>query len=287
MHPYSELAHEYESWVANVHPLPNRVREIDSVARRLTRPEVLAHFANIHTQLGIPEVVQATICEREDGCDFSRSPAQGDPWNRVSTHVPRGIGPFPSWEASAVYSWTVCDKLSTLSIANWTLPYACWKWEGYNGLGYRAHGRRTPYVLGGTNLQQAGKYTSDGHFDPDHMDTQLGALPVAMRMIELVPTLSMGQALIIQTPSIVPDVTPLPQSVGGTLTGTRWVQSSLNIALHLSPPLRVDGNFGRRTRAAVRDFQKSVSLPGTGLVDNAFCEMMDAVLLQARPSVTA
>ena len=37
IHPYQELASEYEGWVANCRPLPDREHEIDQVARRLTR----------------------------------------------------------------------------------------------------------------------------------------------------------------------------------------------------------------------------------------------------------
>lgn len=283
-HPYAELKSEYESWVANVRPLPGRVHEIDQVALRLTRQDNLAHYASVFAKIGVPQVVQATICEREDGNDFTKSPAQGDPWNRVSTHVPRGIGPFKSWEESAIYSWTVCDRLNVLSVPEWTLPYFCFKMEGYNGTGYRAHGLRTPYVVGGTNLQQPGKYTSDGSFDPNHMDAQLGALPVAMRMIELVPSLALGHAIAITAPSIIPAVTPLPATMGGNLTGTKWVQASLNVAMHISPPLMVDGSFGRKTRDAVRSFQQAHGLPDSGFIDNAFCSAMDIALAVARPA---
>lgn len=285
-HPFIELKAEYESWVANIRPLPNRIEEIDHVARRLIRPENLAHYDPVFAKIGVPQVVQATICEREDGNDFSKSPAQGDPWNKVSTHVPRGIGPFKSWEESAIYSWTVADRLNVLSVPKWTLPYFCFKMEGYNGFGYRAHRIRTPYVVGGSVLQEKGKYTSDGHYDSDHMDTQIGCLPIALRMIELSPSLALSDAIAVVTdaPSIIPQAGPVPQSLGGGLTGTKWVQASLNIAMNISPPLDVDGSFGRQTRAAVRRFQVKHGMPDTGLIDNKFCSAMDAVLAAARPS---
>lgn len=59
IHPYAELQPEYESWVANVRPLANRVKEIDQVARRLTRSENLVHYD--FNKIGVPQVVQATI----------------------------------------------------------------------------------------------------------------------------------------------------------------------------------------------------------------------------------
>ena len=276
-HPFIELQAEYESWVAHVVPNPDRVHEIDEVARHLTQDTILQNYLEVQEAIGIPAVVQACICEREDGTNFSKSPAQGDPWNRVSIHVPRGIGPFPSWKAAAIYSWTKADALNVISVPAWTMPYACFKWEGYNGFGYRAHGVRTPYVVGGTNLQQPGKYISDGSFDPNHMDSQLGCLPIAMRMIELVPSLSFGQAIAaVSAPSIIPAAQPLPTAVGGTLAGTKWVQQSLNIIQNAE--LDVDGSFGRQTRAAIRAYDLSHGLPPDGLITDELCASLDVAL---------
>lgn len=283
-HPYEDLHREYEAWVANCRPLASRVDEIDKVARRLTQPGPLSHYAEVRDRIGVPAVVQAAICERESGNDFTKNPAQGDPWNRASIHVPKNRGPFRSWVDAAVDAFHDCDRLDVNS-APWSLPYACWKWEGYNGLGYRAHGVRSPYVVGGTNLQQRGKYVADGVFDQSHMDGQLGTLPVALRMIELVPPLAFGDAVAIASLPIVqaPPVQPLPVSVGGSLTGVRWVQSSLNLILRPDPPLLVDGSYGRATRAAARRLQIEEGMSQTGLVDDLLCNAIDRRLAAMRP----
>jgi hypothetical protein len=39
---------------------------------------------------------------------WAGSLAQGDPWNRTSVHVPKGRGPFKSWEDAAVDALTNC-----------------------------------------------------------------------------------------------------------------------------------------------------------------------------------
>jgi len=46
--------------------------------------------------------------------------------------------------------------------------------ETLNGPGYDMLGMPSPYLWGGTSIQRRGKYTSDHHFDPTVMDTQLG-----------------------------------------------------------------------------------------------------------------
>lgn len=291
-HPYAELRPEYESWVAHVVPLASRKDEIDHVARRLTQPTALARLGRVFDATKIPAVVQATIGERECGFDFTKNWGQGDPLTRPTTHVPRGRPPlgaapndrFPvSWEFAAIDAFTVCDQLNVISVPTWSLPYSCFKWEFYNGGGYRAHGCRTPYVVGGTNLQQPGKYVADGVWDSSHMDTQLGCLPVALRMIELVPSLSLAGALAaVPAPPLAP-VLPLPVSVGGNLTGAKWVQAALNVVDHINPPLGVDGSFGRLTRAAVRDYQLRHNLVATGFITDGLCTSLDVALAALRP----
>jgi lysozyme family protein len=290
LHPFEVLAPEYEKWIATVKPLPARVAEIDAVARRLTRPAALARLAIIKAKAGIPEVVQATIGERECGFDFSKNWGQGDPLTHPSTHVPRGRPPlgappndhFPvSWEYAALDAFAI-DHLDDAS-APWSLVYGCWKWEGYNGFGYRSRGLRTPYVVGGTNLQQPGKFVADGRFLTEQngrplFDSQLGTLPIALRMIELVPSLAFG---VVPTVTVrVPiDVTPVPVGVGGGPHDTSWVQDALNRLDKTDTPLLVDGNFGRRTREAVRAFQAAHGITTDGLAGPITTAALEKALL--------
>lgn len=284
--PFEKLGPEYEKWVANCRPRPEKVSVIDSVARRLTRSESLTNFALVHKNLGIPELITIPSFERECGCNFACSPAQGDRWDHVSVHVPKGRGPFKSWYDAAYDTYHNLDRLDVHS-APFSMAYACYWWEKINGFGYRAHGLRSPYIVGGTNLQQPGKYVADGEFDSSVMDSQLGCLPIAMRMLELHPELSMGDALNVVSLPIVqaPPVQPVPAAFGGTLTGARWVQASLNVVLHLNPPLKVDGSYGVKTNAAVRLFRERYGLPSsaTDRVDDAFCTALTNNLAVFQP----
>lgn len=290
-HPFLELESEYARYLSIMRVRPECERLVDLVARRLTKPSVLANYADVEHDTGIPQVVQAAICEREDGSDFTKNPGQGDPLTEPSIHVPRGRPPlgappndhFPvSWKFAAIDAFTVCDQLNVIS-APWSMPYACWKWEGYNGFAYRARGLPSPYVFGGTNIQRPGKYVRDHVFDPTVTDSQIGCAPIAMKMIELVPSLSFGQAVqLVEAPLIIPDPKPVPAAVGGGviagLSGARWIQTSLNLIEHLDPPLKVDGSYGRMTRSAVREAQAKFGLPQNGLVDDALCTAIDGAL---------
>lgn len=284
-HPFAELRPEYEHDLAILQV--TKPQEVDRIARRLIRGDAVAQYAAVQRALGIPIVVQAAICERESGADFRRSPAQGDRWDQTSRNVPRGRGPFKSWYDAAIDSFHNIDRLDDNS-APWSMPYAMWKDEAYNGFGYRSHGKRSPYILGGTNLQQPGKYTSDGVFAANVMDTQIGTVPVMLRMIELMPALAFGPAISgTAVPSVIPATLPVPAGVGGALpgrgvlTGTQWIQDSLNrLMLPQSDHLAVDGIYGRFTRMALRAFQTSVGLPPNGLIDDATCDAIDRELLK-------
>ena len=76
----------------------------------------------------------------------------------------------------------------------------------------------------------------------------------------------------------------LPASVGGGLTGTKWIQSAINLILRPDPALAVDGIFGRNTRDAIRTLQAGLGLPQTGLVDDALCSAIDGGLAAMKPT---
>jgi lysozyme family protein len=59
-------------------------------------------------------------------------------------------------------------------VIDWRLEKMLFNAEAYNGAGYHNKGMPSPYVWAGTNIQQPGKYTADGSFDPNHWDTQPG-----------------------------------------------------------------------------------------------------------------
>jgi lysozyme family protein len=61
-----------------------------------------ARYVAVSDKTGVPWFVIAVIHEREASQSWRANLAQGDPWNRVSVHVPKGRGPFKSWEDAIV-----------------------------------------------------------------------------------------------------------------------------------------------------------------------------------------
>lgn len=169
--------------------LPSLVHFVDSVSQRLVAAK--QRYQLVEDKTGVPWAVVAVIHERESSQSWSASLAQGDPWNHVSVHVPRGRGPFQSWEAAAEDALIVCPPHAA-HWHDWTIGGALTLLEQYNGLGYAVRGIPSPYVWASTDQYSHGKYIADGHFDPNAIDHQIGCAALLVRMALLDPTINAG-----------------------------------------------------------------------------------------------
>jgi len=136
------------------------------------------YYDPVEKATGIPWYVVGALDFREESFDHFAYLGNGDLLSRPTIHVPRGRGPFSSWYAGAIDALHY-DGLDSLDPADhWNIVTALIKTEKYNGMGYFKHGLPSPYVWGATNIQKAGKYTSDGHWSPETWDKQLGCAAI-------------------------------------------------------------------------------------------------------------
>lgn len=277
-HPFSQLQPDYAACLA--HLSVTRPLDVDRAAKTVISN--VSRYLSAVDGTHVPAAFVGVLDLREDDCRPDRALGQGDPWNQVSHNVPRGKGPFPSWISAAKF-YIHYDHLDDNS-QPWSLEYACWKGEIWNGLGPRAHGRRTGYLWSGTNLYdppsgKGGKYTSDGRWSPGTVDQQLGIIPVLLRMFQLRPDLAFGSSLPqVAAPPLVPDVAPSPAAVGGGTLTTIRIQHMLNAVQ--SSDIAEDDSYGRRTRAAVRVFQANHGLRDDGLCGPATIEALQGAFLK-------
>lgn len=228
----------------------NKVRSADQIAHRLCAPK--ERYQHISALTSVPWPIIALIHEREADQSFLANLAQGDRWDRVSTHVPRGEGPFDSFEDAAVHALINDDHLNIWG--DWSIGGALTALEKFNGLGYYTRHLPSAYVWSWTPAYSEGKFTSDGHFDPDAVDVQPGCAALLMRMIVIDPTISIDYGW------------KRPAGVSSPLApehDTQWVQATLN-TLGAEPKLEVDGRFGARTKAALREWQQHVGILDDG-----------------------
>lgn len=165
----------------------------DNVARSLVAAKT--RYRSVEAKTGVPWPVIAVIHQRESSQNWGRSLAQGDPWNRVSVHVPAGRGPFSSWEEAAIDALLNCHPYLGKR-KDWSLAGVLIGLEMYNGLGYASKGIPSPYLWAGTNQYKSGKYVADGRFDPSHVDQQLGCVAMLLAMMAIDPTITFTGATV-------------------------------------------------------------------------------------------
>ncbi|MGW1422689.1 peptidoglycan-binding protein [Bradyrhizobium manausense] len=240
-------------------------------------------YLAIARQAGMPDIAWVFIAVshyRESSQDFSKSLAQGDPWNRVSTHVPAGRGPFKSFEDAAVDALVKCSPYAA-RLKDWSIGGTLTNLERFNGTGYANRGLPSAYVWAGTDQYEAGKFVADGVYDPNKVDKQLGVAGLIMTMMQLDPSIKFdGPA---------PQVQPKPTSA--TPVGAEpvrdgiWLQNSLN-RLGANPKLELDGIVGPATRNAVRAFQLAAGIGVDGLVGPETFAAIDKALADGKPVPT-
>lgn len=154
------------------------------VARRLHRAK--SRYRSVEAETGVPWPIVAVIHERESSQSWRASLAQGDPWDRISLHVPAGRGPFTSWEAAAADALVNCPPFLARR-TDWSLAKALTALEMYNGTGYAARGEPSPYLWAGTNQYRSGKYIRDGLYDASKVDPQLGCAAMMKALMAIDP----------------------------------------------------------------------------------------------------
>ena len=160
---------------------------------------VKPRYRTVEASTGVPWFVIAAIHERESAQNWFASLAQGDPWNRVSVHVPAGRGPFKSWEEAAIDALAHCAPYAARN-EDWSVGGTLTLLEQYNGLGYAARGVPSPYLWAGTDQYSSGKYVRDGVYDCHAVDSQPGCAGLLLALAALDPTIDFAGAPTVPAP---------------------------------------------------------------------------------------
>lgn len=167
-------------------------------------------YLKVQAMTGVSWVFVACSHYRESNLNFNTQLGQGDPLNRVSIHVPKGRGPFSTFEDGAYDALVNCAPFAA-RIHDWSLPHMLTVLEMYNGLGYAYKGVPSPYVWSGTDVYHSGKYVSDGVYDPKAVDKQLGVAGLIKSLPDAVQTVSLPVAATVAPLKIIaPAGSPVP-----------------------------------------------------------------------------
>lgn len=186
-----------------------------------------ARYEAVSAKTGVPWDVIAVIHYRESSGDFAGVLHNGQKiigTGRKTTLVPKGRGPFSTWEQAAIDALMNCAPYAGKT-KDWSIGNTLDVLERYNGLGYRKKGLPSPYLWAGTDQYTKGKYVADGKFDPNHVDRQLGvaSILVALRGKDDDKPVAKPKLKPAQKPQAAQSAAPPPKEGGG------WLAAVLNL----------------------------------------------------------
>jgi lysozyme family protein len=145
-------------------------------------------YKALEAKTGVPWRLIACIHNMECGCNFKGYLGNGQliiGTSRRSTIVPKGRGPFATFEAGALDALRL-DGLT--GISGWSIGMELKQAEIFNGTGYLKYHptENSPYIWAQTSVNDgSGKYTGDGHYDPNaNANAQTGVAAI-YKQIEL------------------------------------------------------------------------------------------------------
>lgn len=166
---------DWEYLWENVAIDPGRERELQDVIGkiRLNWPR----YSAAGVEAGINPLLLACLHYRESGMRFDCVLHNGEKLPGPTKLVPKGRGPFETWEESAADAIKLVglNRFKTLTDDVACLIAA----EVWSGKGYRRKGLLSPYVWAATNWShEKGKYVSDGKFNRNAPEKQLGVAAI-------------------------------------------------------------------------------------------------------------
>lgn len=178
---FDELAGEYRALFDTCTLDADKEQLIQLQLRKIT-PGGMRYRA-LGEKLGIPWTFIAIVHSLECGCDFRLHLHNGDPLSARTTHVPKGrpqAGEPPfTWEESAEDALRMKGYVGQ---SDWSLAAMLFRWETFNGMGYRMRGLASPYLWSFSNIYTGGLFVADHVFDPAARSKQCGAAVLLKRL---------------------------------------------------------------------------------------------------------
>ena len=185
----ASLRDEYQHFYDVCEALPAHSTDVVKAAASVTAGQ--QRYTALSARLGghIPWQFIGITHLLEANSNFVRHLHNGDPmftgqpgnlvWMRT-THVPSNrppIWPAPTGESDP-WIWSGMDAVAFEGFNNetdWAIPAMLWRFELYNGMGYRSFQNPSPYLWSFSQIYKAGKFDSDGHYNATLVSDQCGA----------------------------------------------------------------------------------------------------------------
>jgi lysozyme family protein len=240
------------------------------------------HYLPIATKTHVPWFVIGIIHVREAGNppDFRAVLHNGERiigTGRRTSLVPAGRGPFNNFEDAAIDALTIEHYTDINWHDGWGPEHVCWVLEKFNGFGYRRFGVPSPYLWGGTSVQQPGKYVSDGHYSPSVMDPQIGGMALLKSLMALDTSVAFDK---VPDGTVSPRPAPKDQTPPPKVAPSPADPTHVEIATSILPEL-IKLLAGDKTGKVLQDITKAIQ-EATGSSDPTVAKQT----VDANPSVS-
>lgn len=174
----------YQDMWNNMILRPEYLHQIEADARLVVK--FRKQFELAVTATKIPWQFAGIIYYRECTCSFKGHPHNGDSLKRRTVNVPAGR---PLAAPASPGGYTVMESFADLielkqwdRVPVWNMPSLLYYFESNNGFGYRRLKKNpvinSPYLWSGTQYYESGKFASDGIYDRNLIDQQIGCAPM-------------------------------------------------------------------------------------------------------------
>jgi lysozyme family protein len=179
-----DLRHEYRRLFRSLEVRPERKSLVRQVVDSLVADK--GRYERAGSPIGVPWWFVAILHDLEASRNFHAHLHNGDPLTQRTVHVPAGRPPGKppfTWVRSATDALTF-DGLA--DVGGWSITRALFRFERFNGFGYRksAIDIPTPYLWSFSQHYRKGKFASDGVFDRNLVSQQCGAAVLLRTMID-------------------------------------------------------------------------------------------------------
>lgn len=146
-------------------------------------------YSLVSEKVGLPWYVIGAIHFKEGSCNFEKCLANGERiigTGKKTTIVPKDLGPWNTWEESAI---DILTRKKFHLVREWNIETILYYCERYNGLGYvKGAGilENSPYLWARTNINDdSGKYVSDGKFNPSQSTNRTSGIAAILKIIKV------------------------------------------------------------------------------------------------------
>ncbi|MEM7022227.1 MAG: hypothetical protein AAF637_06490, partial [Pseudomonadota bacterium] len=183
---YAALKDEYVAYFHAARTRPEWTGDLGFYLAKLKQNR--GRYEAVGSRLRIPWYFIGCIHALEGGFDFHTHMFNGDPLTGRTVRVPKGQPEAPpangeryTWEESAEAAMRLKGFDED---TDWSLPRLLYRWEGYNGFGYRSRNVPTPYLWSFSTLYEKGRFVADHRFDPNALSKQAGAASMLRALVD-------------------------------------------------------------------------------------------------------